>query len=175
MIGKTGKLTEATRMHPLVAGAAASTIVLSLVGVGALTGIMPNALSQKTGDPAAAAPAGRAGNASRCHTCGVVESVRTVELRGEASGVGAVTGGLTGAVLGSTMGRGHGNTAMTIIGAAGGALAGNEIEKNVKKHYVYRVTVRMDDGSVRRLSQSAPPAFGAGDKVRVVDGNLTRA
>jgi len=177
MKGNTAKSTEATGMHPLVAGAAASVIVLSVVGVGALTGIIPNALSQKTGDAAATAPAapGGAGKASRCATCGVVESVRTVKLRGEASGIGAVTGGLTGAVVGSTMGRGHGNTAMTIIGAAGGALAGNEIEKNVKKHYAYRITVRMDDGSVRTLSQSTPPVFGAGDKVRVVDGILTRA
>ena len=170
-------MTEATRMHPLVAGAAASVIVLSVVGIGAFTGIIPNALSQKTGDAAATAPAapGGAGKAIRCPACGVVESVRTVELRGQASGLGAVTGGLTGAVLGNTMGRGRGNTAMTIIGAAGGALAGNEIEKNVKKHYVYRVTVRMDDGSMRALSQSTPPAFAVGDKVRLVDGNLTRA
>lgn len=173
----TAKFTQATRMHPLVAGAAASVIVLSLVGVGAFTGIIPNALSQKTGDAATSSPVSSAGagKAIHCPACGVVESVRTVELRGEASGVGAVTGGLTGAVLGSTMGRGNGNTAMTIIGAAGGALAGNEIEKNVKKHYAYRITVRMNDGSVRTLSQLTPPAFVAGDKVRVVDGNLMRA
>ena len=177
MKGSTAKLTQATRMHPLVAGAAASVIVLSAVGVGAFTGIIPNALSQKTGDAAATAPAvpGSAAKASRCPICGVVESVRTVELRGQASGIGAVTGGLTGAVLGNTLGRGRGNTAMTIIGAAGGALAGNEIEKNVNKHYAYRVTIRMDDGSVRAISQSTPPPFAVGDKVRLVDGNLTRA
>lgn len=173
----TAKLTKAAGLHPLVAGAAASVIVLSLVGVGAFTGIIPNALSQKTGDAAAGSPGdpARAGRAVRCPLCGVVESVRTVELRGQATGVGAVAGGLTGAVLGNTMGRGNGNTAMTIIGAAGGALAGNEIEKNVKKHYAYRITLRMDDGSVRTVSQSTPPAFAVGDKVRLVGGTLTRA
>ena len=61
---------------------------------------------------------------------------------------------------------------MTILGAAGGALAGNEIEKNVKKHYSYRVTVRMDDGSFRTLSQSSAPAVAVGERVRVVNGTV---
>jgi outer membrane lipoprotein SlyB len=61
---------------------------------------------------------------------------------------------------------------MTVLGAAGGAYAGHQIEKNVNKRLVYRVTVRMDDGSFRTLSQAAPPAFAVGDKVRVVQGAL---
>lgn len=166
----TKRIVAATRMHPLVAGAAASVIVLSLVGVGAITGIIPNALSQKTAD----APGIPARTGPRCATCGVVESVRTIETGGQSSGVGAVTGGLTGAVLGNTMGRGHGNTVMTLLGAAGGALAGNEIEKNMKRRYAYRVTVRMDDGSIRTVSQSSPPPFAPGDKVILIDGTLKR-
>jgi hypothetical protein len=39
----------------------------------------------------------------------------------------------------------------------------------------FRVTVRMDDGSFRAISQSSPPAFAVGDKVRVVEGRLVRA
>lgn len=165
------------RANPLVAGAAASVMVLSLVGIGAITGWIPSAISQKSGDvPTQGHSAGGNGyQPNPCANCGTIESIRTVELRGESSGLGAVTGGLTGGVLGNQMGRGHGNTAMTILGIAGGALAGNEIEKNMKKHYAYRVTVRMDDGLFRTLSQSSPPAFAVGDKVRVVDGTLTRA
>jgi outer membrane lipoprotein SlyB len=45
----------------------------------------------------------------------------------------------------------------------------------MQKRYAYRVTVRMDDGSARTLSQSSPPAFAVGDKVRPVDGALVRA
>ena len=165
------------RANPLVAGAAASVMVLSLIGIGTITGWIPSAMSQKSGDvPAAGRNAG--GNGQRpgpCANCGTIEFIRTVELHGESSGLGAVTGGLTGGVLGNQMGRGNGNTAMTIIGIAGGALAGNEIEKNMKRHYAYRVTVRMDDGSFRTLSQSSPPAFAVGDKVRVVDGTLAHA
>lgn len=165
------------RTNPLVAGAAVSVMVLSLIGIGAITGLIPSAMSQKQGD-APAPSQGQGGNAhrpDRCANCGTIEAIRTVELRGESSGLGAVTGGLTGGVLGNQMGRGHGNTAMTFIGIAGGALAGNEIEKNMKKHYAYRVTVRMDDRSFRTLSQSSPPAFAVGDKVRVIDGTLVRA
>lgn len=39
---------------------------------------------------------------------------------------------------------------------------------------VFRVTVRMDDGSFRAISLSAPPAFAVGEKVRVVEGKLVR-
>jgi len=175
---KTGipMFPHSARMHPLVAAAYGSIIVLCMVGVGTVTGMIPSAHSQKgveaaSASVAAGAPAARA---TQCVGCGVIEAIRTVELRGTASGIGAVTGGVTGAVLGNTMGRGRGNTAMTLLGAAGGALADNEIEKSMKKRYAYRVTVRMDDGSIRTLSQSTPPAFAVGDKVKVVDGALVR-
>ena len=75
-------------------------------------------------------------------------------------------------MLGNQAGRGNGNTVMTIAGVAGGALAGNEIEKSAKKRYSYRVTVRMDDGSFRTLSQSTVPAVTVGDRVRVVDSTV---
>lgn len=37
---------------------------------------------------------------------------------------------------------------------------------------VYRVTVRMDDGSYRAISQPIAPGIGAGEKVRIVDSAL---
>lgn len=170
------------RTHPLVLGAAASVIVVSLVGAAAIGGLLPDARSEKTDTPAQRSmPAadsvhhgvpGRAGRASVCASCGTVESIRVVELKGDATGLGAVAGGVTGAVVGNQMGRGNGNTVMTLLGAAGGALAGNEIEKNVKKHYRYRVTVRMDDGSFRTVSQSIAPTVAAGARVRIANGAL---
>jgi outer membrane lipoprotein SlyB len=95
-----------------------------------------------------------------------------VEIKGNASGLGAVAGGVTGAVVGNQIGRGNGNTAMTILGAAGGALAGNEIERNVKKRYSYRVKVRMDDGTFRAVSQIGAPAVEVGERVRIINGAL---
>jgi outer membrane lipoprotein SlyB len=168
--------------HPLVLGAAASVIVVSLLGAAAIVGFLPNARSDKIDTPvqrsAAAADSARrdvpklAAHDDTCVSCGTVESIRALEIKGNASGLGAVAGGVTGAVVGSQAGRGNGNTVMTIIGAAGGALAGNEIEKSAKKRYSYRVTVRMDDGSFRTLSQSTAPAVAVGERVRVVDSTV---
>ena len=106
-----------------------------------------------------------------CATCGVVESVRHVEKKGEGSGAGLIAGGVVGGVLGHQIGSGRGNTAATILGAGAGAYAGNQIEKNVKKKSYWVVSVRMDDGSSRSVTSGARPAFRQGDRVKVVDGN----
>ncbi|HKC45402.1 MAG TPA: hypothetical protein VKC64_16345 [Burkholderiales bacterium] len=45
-----------------------------------------------------------------------------------------------------------------------------EVERSEGKRMMYRVTVRMDDGSYRTLSQSAPLSVAVGERVRVVDG-----
>jgi outer membrane lipoprotein SlyB len=50
---------------------------------------------------------------------------------------------------------------MTVIGAIGGALAGNAVEKNVRAETVYTLRVRMDDGSYRTVTQKTPIAAGA--------------
>jgi outer membrane lipoprotein SlyB len=147
------------KTHPLVLGAAASVIVVSLVGAAAIGGLLPGARSDKTDTPAQrsapAADSARHGVPTRieardgaCASCGTVESIRALELKGNATGRGTVAGGATGAV------------------------AGNEIEWNVKKRYSYRVTVRMDDGSYRTLSQSSAPAVAVGERVRVVDSTV---
>ncbi len=39
---------------------------------------------------------------------------------------------------------------------------------------VYRITVRMDDGSYRTLSQATPPAVAVGEAVRINDGAVVR-
>ena len=110
--------------------------------------------------------------APACAQCGVVESVQAVKVKGEASGVGAVAGGVLGGVVGNQFGGGNGRTAMTVLGAVGGGVAGHEIEKNVKAKTVYSVRVRMEDGSLRTLEQSQAPAVGARVKV---DGATLRA
>jgi outer membrane lipoprotein SlyB len=127
---------------------------------------------------APAAPAVRpsppAGAAAPCPDCGTVDSVRVVEQGGDASGVGMIAGGVLGGLLGHQIGSGRGNTAATIIGAAGGAYAGHQVEKNVKKGARFDVGVRMPDGSLRTVSYEADPGFKTGDRVRFVDGRLVR-
>jgi outer membrane lipoprotein SlyB len=106
-----------------------------------------------------------------CPTCGVVESIRHVEKKGEGSGVGAIAGGVLGGVLGHQIGSGRGNTAATIVGAGAGAYAGNEVERNSKKKSYYVVAVRLDDGRRQTVSQSASPGVREGDRVKIVGGN----
>ena len=107
-----------------------------------------------------------------CSDCGVIESVRTVRVPAQPTGIGAVAGGVIGGVLGNQVGGGSGRTAMTVLGAVGGGAAGHEIEKRTRGETVYDVRIRMDDGSVRTVQQRSAPAAGA--RVRV-DGNTLRS
>lgn len=108
-----------------------------------------------------------------CYDCGVIESVREVEKKGEGSGLGAAVGGVAGGVLGHQTGGGRGRDVMTVLGAIGGAVAGNAIEKNAKKLKSYEIDIRFDDGSSRLIAQDNPPAWRSGDKVRLVNGVIT--
>jgi outer membrane lipoprotein SlyB len=107
-----------------------------------------------------------------CNNCGVVENIREIETKGEASALGTIAGGAGGALLGNQVGNGNGRTAMTVLGAVGGALAGREIEKNVKKTKSYAIDVRLEDGSTRTISSTTSPAWRIGDHVRVVNGEI---
>ncbi len=104
---------------------------------------------------------------------GTVESVKEVTTPGDgSSGVGAIGGGIAGAVIGNQFGHGTGRSIMTVLGAAGGALAGKEIEKQHNATKRWDVTVRMDDGAYHTLSSPSLPYWHAGDRVRFLDGKL---
>jgi outer membrane lipoprotein SlyB len=106
-----------------------------------------------------------------CTNCGVVEGVRAVQRKGQGSGVGMVAGGVIGGALGNQVGHGNGKAAMTVLGAIGGGFAGNEVEKRMHSETVYEVRVRLDDGSVRTLTERTAPTPGS----RVaVEGNSLR-
>jgi outer membrane lipoprotein SlyB len=77
---------------------------------------------------------------------------------------------VAGGVLGHQIGSGRGNTVATIAGAAGGAYAGNEIEKNQSKKAYWSVAIRMDNGTTRNLTYSSKPAVHEGERVKLVDG-----
>jgi outer membrane lipoprotein SlyB len=106
-----------------------------------------------------------------CTTCGVVGSVKYVEEKGQGSGAGAVIGGVAGGVLGHQIGSGRGNTVATIAGVGVGALAGNQVEKNVKKKSYWVVSVDLDNGKKQSVTSSSKPEFKQGDRVKILDGN----
>lgn len=112
--------------------------------------------------------------APACGNCGVITAIRTVEQAGEGSGLGAIAGGVVGGLLGHQVGGGTGKDIATIAGAVGGGYAGHQIEKKVKTTKHFEINVRMDDGSLRTMVQETEPAFAIGDKVKIIDGALTR-
>lgn len=155
-------LQKTRRVHPVIVAAAVAVITFSLLGIGAITGLIPGAYSDgaKIGQKSERVD-GRnldADNSMRrtlplpgalaqaaCTGCGVVDAIRAVRIEGSASGFGA---------------------------AAGGAFAGHASEKNVDRRTVYRITVRMDDGSFRTVSQPHSPTLVVGSRVRLAKGSL---
>lgn len=102
-----------------------------------------------------------------CVDCGVVTAVREVKVAGAAQGLGAVGGAVVGGVIGNQIGKGSGRDAARILGIVGGAVAGHQVEKQARSTLRYDVDVRMDDGSLRTVSMTEPPAVRSGDSVRV--------
>jgi outer membrane lipoprotein SlyB len=149
-----------TRTSPLIAIVAVSVMALGVIGVAAVTGVLPNGTPPNVSGAArteSAAPS----QAATCALCGSIEAIRTVEVVDEAGG--------------STLADAGRDGGGTILGSSGAAASGNETAKGAKKRYAYRVTVRMDDGSYRTVSLATPPALVVGDKVRIVEGRLVRA
>ncbi len=162
-----------SRLHPLVAGAAAAVIVASAVAVAAIGGYLPGskAASESSAVPVApktapAKPAKRV--AAACSDCGVVIGVEEKTVMGHGTGVGAVAGGVAGAVIGHEVG--DGSRAGTAVGAVVGGIAGHQIERGARSSKRYEISVRMQDGSVRVAKSDTPPAWRAGDKVRLQGG-----
>jgi outer membrane lipoprotein SlyB len=159
------------KLHPLVAGAAVAIIIAAGVAVAAITGHLPGSNAENANSKAVTQPAKHASArqhvAAACHDCGVIVEVKAVDVPGKGSGIGAVAGGVGGAVLGHEIG--DGSRAGTAVGAAVGAVAGHQIERQARMHKRYDITVRMNDGSTRALSDESgtPLPFKAGDKVHV--------
>ena len=107
-----------------------------------------------------------------CSTCGTVVAISAVRQEGHGTGIGAVGGAVAGGVVGNQFGAGGGRTAMTILGALGGGLAGNSVEKHLRSTTSYSVRVRMESGKTRYFTYHEAPPFQQGQHVRVENGTL---
>ena len=81
-------------------------------------------------------------------------------------------GRLVGGGLGSLVGGGSGRTAAAIIvGAIGGGLVGNEMQKS-QTQLIWEIGIRYDDGGYGTITQPQSPGLRIGDRVRVTDTGL---
>jgi outer membrane lipoprotein SlyB len=95
-----------------------------------------------------------------------------VQTKGEAGAMGTLAGAVIGGVIGHQFGGGRGKDVATVAGAAGGAMAGREVEKRARATTTYDVLVRMEDGSSRTLSVADTGGLAVGSRVRVSGNDL---
>lgn len=104
------------------------------------------------------------GNVSQVYY-GQVISIRDVEI-GD-NGSGALLGAVIGGLAGSQFGQGNGRLGMTGVGAVAGAMAGNNINKDIGQE----IAIKLEDGReiffTNKVDNQAPQSFRTGDYVRV--------
>jgi len=111
-----------------------------------------------------------ADNYSGCQNCGVVKDIESFNEKRSGTG-GAVVGGIVGGAVGNQVGKGDGRKVATVAGIVGGAIVGKKIaEKNDKTEY--DITVRMDSGKTRVLTQRKIGNIRVGSRVKVKDGKV---
>jgi len=106
---------------------------------------------------------------------GIVESIRNVVIASPESGVGTVSGAALGGLAGSEIGGGKGAIATGILGAVGGGLFGQHVEHGASNRPGFEITVRLENGELRAITQPADEMFRPGERVRLVsNGYSTR-
>lgn len=107
---------------------------------------------------------------------GVVQGVREVMIQGGSTGAGTLAGGAIGGVAaGSTIGGGGGAVAAGLLGAVLGGIAGSAAENRITQRRGLEITVQLEDGDMRAITQEADEVFRPGDRVRLLSsGGVTR-
>ncbi|HET9023578.1 MAG TPA: glycine zipper 2TM domain-containing protein [Burkholderiaceae bacterium] len=72
--------------------------------------------------------------------CKDVQVQKQAPVKDEHRVAGTVIGGVAGGLLGNQIGGGRGKTVATVAGAAGGAYAGNQVQKNMQEKDVVTTT-----------------------------------
>ena len=155
--------TTASRIHPLMAGAAISVTVLCLVGAASIAGILPNsranvpATGAMPADVAAMTPASAAAlaapiaaplaapvvaqarpsyNDDGYRETSYREPVRQQQpapAPAQPNYVGIGTGAVIGGLIGNQVGGGRGKALATVAGVIGGGMLGNAVQNQVQQ------------------------------------------
>ncbi|CAB3773196.1 Outer membrane lipoprotein SlyB [Paraburkholderia humisilvae] len=157
--------------RPLI-GALSSIAIAAMVSALALAGCAYNSSSP---DVYTASQAQR----EETVQMGTVDSVRQVIIssnNGDPSGLGLVGGGVIGGLAGSRIGGGTGSIITGIVGGLAGAAVGNALENEAAKKNGVEITVRLDNGELRAVTQAdTGDLFNPGDRVRLLsEDGITR-
>ena len=151
----------------------------SVLAVAGLTACAPMApANQVSNFPATSNPAYNSQGAYV--EFGRITNVEVVSMQQPSTtpGLGAVLGGVAGAVIGNQVGTGGGRAGATVIGAVGGAVAGNAIERsrtaNSSAGESYRVSVQLDNGTMRAFDMGSYGDMRINDRVRIENGQIVR-
>jgi outer membrane lipoprotein SlyB len=100
---------------------------------------------------------------------GVIEQIDNVQIESNHhQGVGAVAGGLAGLGLGSLIGGGTGRDVAMVLGAVGGAVAGNEVQKKYDAPKPgQKIIVRTSSGVLVAVTQPTEPGLQTGERVYI--------
>lgn len=99
---------------------------------------------------------------------GSVLSVRSVQIEGTKSGIGAAAGTVVGGVAGSGVGDGRGSTIAAVLGGVAGGVLGDKAENAVTKKAGLELTVQLDNGEIISVVQEAEETFRVGERVRLI-------
>jgi outer membrane lipoprotein SlyB len=98
---------------------------------------------------------------------GTIEQITPVNIaNNQAQGLGAILGGAAGVGLGSLIGAGTGRDVAMVAGAIGGAIVGNEVQRNNTQPIPgEQIIVRTSHGVLVAVTQPVGPPLRVGQRV----------
>ena len=156
-------------------------ITITLAGIPVFFLAACNPQNPNSSTPAETTPATAASTAAPvpapapviCNSCGVVSAINTIHEQGEGSGVGGALGALVGGLAGNQVGGGSGKKIATVAGAIGGAVLGNNIEKNRNSTTYYEVVIDMESGPQQVINVPDATGISVGSRLTVQGGNIS--
>ena len=100
---------------------------------------------------------------------GVIEQITPTQISSNHhAGVGAVVGGVAGVGLGSLIGAGTGRDVAMVLGAVGGAVAGNQMQKKYDQPEAgEQIVVRITNGVLVTVTQAGNSGMRKGQNVYI--------
>ena len=110
--------------------------------------------------------------APKCNDCGTIISITPVAVKGDSTGAGGAIGAVVGGLLGHQVGGGKGKDVATVVGVVGGAVAGNEIEKQKNAASYFDFVVGLEAGGERTIRLASTQGLSVGSAVKIVGSSL---